>query len=605
MLEWTNLRIALAIGAAWLACAAIFMSASQIGGSVILLWVPNGIWIGALFLLDYRRRPLANLVLYAAAVALNLFVGMPPVMAIGIAASNLVEGLVAAALAKKIARRKRLEVLSLTDMMKFTGAAFLGALASGLVALIVRPDDVTLLTFGWWVASVMLGTLIVTPLVLYAWRRINAPRATRSGHWAPERSGSLWLITLILFAASLVVLKQTSLNLLFVPMAITMYAVVRHGHIGASAGVLAFAIAAAVVSFGGEPPAAFLHLDPYSTGFLLQIYMLVLVGSSMPLAGLLTSYDLLAQRMSRRNQHLRRNLNLLSMAEKLAGIGRWQYHPRTGREEWSHELVAIVGQPQPGSGARLPQRFSDLDALNFYDELEGHRETREQFDIRFDLDAPGFPHKTLAMCAMNEFDTDGTLLRTVGVVRDVTEDIEVVRSLSAQRTKAVKEAAQARKMALTDELTGLPNRRCTMNELNLCVARAIATGENLSVVMFDIDHFKMINDTHGHHIGDAVLKRLSDLARLRARERDLIGRTGGEEFVWILPDTYSFTAFCAADRLRELVAEESGGTLPAITISAGVACWTKGDDTQSLLERADRALYEAKEFGRDRVRRAA
>jgi diguanylate cyclase (GGDEF)-like protein len=605
MPQWTNLRIALAIGAAWLGCAAIFMSASQIGGSVILLWVPNGIWIGALFLLDYHRWPLTNLVLYAAALALNLFVGMPPVMAAGIALANLVEAPIVAALAKTLARRKRLEVLSLTDMMKFAGTAFIGALASGLVALTVRPDDVTLLTFGWWVASVMLGTLIVTPLVLYAWRRIRAPRERRAGHWAPERSSSLWLITLILFVASMMVLQQASLNLLFVPMAITMYAVVRHSHVGASAGVLAFAIAAAVVSFGGHPPAAFITLDPYSAGFLLQVYMLVLVGSSMPIAGLLTSNDRLAQRLSRRNQHLRRNLNLLNMAEKLAGIGRWQYHPRTGREEWSRELLAIVGEPQPGTRAGLPQRFSDLDASTLYDELEGHRETREQFNIRFDIEAPGFAQKTLAMCAMNEFDADGMLLRTVGVVRDVTEDIEVVRTLSAQRAKAVKEAAQARKMALTDELTGLPNRRCTLNELNLCVARAITTGENLSVIMFDVDHFKRINDTHGHHIGDAVLKRLSDLARLRARERDLIGRTGGEEFVWILPDTYNFTAFCAAERLREIVAEESGGALPAITISAGVACWTKGDDAQSLLERADKALYEAKELGRDQVRRAA
>ncbi len=605
MPDWTNLRIALAIGVAWLVCAAIFMSASQIGGSVILLWVPNGIWIGALFLLDYRRWPLANLALYVAAVALNLFVGMPPVMAAGIAASNLVEGLVAAALAKKIARRKRLEVLSLTDMMKFTGAAFLGALASGLVALTVRPDDVTWLTFGWWVASVMLGTLNVTPLVLYAWRRINAPRATRSGHWAPERSGSLWLITLILFATSLVVLYQTNLNLLFVPMAITMYAVVRHGHIGASAGVLAFAIAAAVVSFGGNPPAAFIRIEPYAAGFLLQIYMLVLVASSMPLAALLTSSDLLAQRLFRRNQHLRRNVNLLNMAENLAGIARWQYYPRTGREEWSRELVAIVGPPKPGSGAKTAQRFSDLNAFTFYDELEGHRDTREQFNIRFDIEAPGYPLRTLAMRAMNEFDTDGTLLRTVGVVRDVTEEIQVVRSLAAERAKAEQAAAKAQQIALTDELTGLPNRRCTMQELNRCLARAIATGENLSIIMFDVDNFKLVNDRYGHNVGDAVLRRLSDLSRVRARERDLVGRTGGEEFVWILPDTSCSTAYRAAERLREVVAEESGGTLPDITVSAGVACWVKGEDVNSLLERADQALYQAKELGRNQVRRAA
>jgi diguanylate cyclase (GGDEF)-like protein len=127
-----------------------------------------------------------------------------------------------------------------------------------------------------------------------------------------------------------------------------------------------------------------------------------------------------------------------------------------------------------------------------------------------------------------------------------------------------------------------------------------------SVLMIDIDHFKSVNDTHGHLAGDAVLREAAQVLREALRSVDSVGRYGGEEFIAILPHTAREEAVATADRIRKRMADhrfEVGGTRVAVTVSIGVSGFPSSaiDGPNALVREADRALYEAKELGRNRV----
>jgi diguanylate cyclase (GGDEF)-like protein/PAS domain S-box-containing protein len=156
--------------------------------------------------------------------------------------------------------------------------------------------------------------------------------------------------------------------------------------------------------------------------------------------------------------------------------------------------------------------------------------------------------------------------------------------------------------ATTDALSGLPNRRALEQHLAEQIALAEDRGTHLSAVVLDIDHFKRVNDTHGHLTGDVVLAEVAARLRTVARAGEIVARFGGEEFVWLLPETDGAAALRAAERAREAIASEPFGDVGFLTISAGV-CEQLDAAAGSLLDCADRALYEAKNAGRNRTSR--
>jgi diguanylate cyclase (GGDEF)-like protein len=163
----------------------------------------------------------------------------------------------------------------------------------------------------------------------------------------------------------------------------------------------------------------------------------------------------------------------------------------------------------------------------------------------------------------------------------------------------------AHRMARTDELTGLNNRRAFTEQCERALEQARRYGRPLALVMFDIDHFKTINDTHGHAAGDRVLQDLAGAILRTLREVDVAGRLGGEEFAVLLPETGGPEAVALAERLRKVVAGlkvAHEGHEIAFTCSFGVAVRLEDDAVlDTLLSRADEALYRAKRQGRDRI----
>jgi two-component system cell cycle response regulator len=161
-------------------------------------------------------------------------------------------------------------------------------------------------------------------------------------------------------------------------------------------------------------------------------------------------------------------------------------------------------------------------------------------------------------------------------------------------------------LAVTDPLTGLFNRRYLDTHAKALAEQASTAGTPLSTLVMDIDHFKSVNDTHGHAAGDSVLREFAQRLRGNTRGIDLVCRLGGEEFIVVMPDTPMWRARQIAERLRSCVASEpflvGGATKVTVTASVGLATLERpGESMDALFARADQALYAAKREGRNRV----
>ncbi len=174
-----------------------------------------------------------------------------------------------------------------------------------------------------------------------------------------------------------------------------------------------------------------------------------------------------------------------------------------------------------------------------------------------------------------------------------------VRVTALLRIRRLTQALLAQ--AITDQLTGVGNRRALEQEIERRVAEADRYGRQFAVLVLDVDHFKKINDAYGHDTGDKVLRLLGDLLRESLRKTDRSFRYGGEEFVVVAPETPRYGAILLAERIR-LVFRERTATTPtgAQTLSIGIALSDAADGAEAL-KSADAALYEAKAWGRDRV----
>lgn len=163
------------------------------------------------------------------------------------------------------------------------------------------------------------------------------------------------------------------------------------------------------------------------------------------------------------------------------------------------------------------------------------------------------------------------------------------------------ETEQLRQRANTDYLTGLPNRRKMTNLIEEALERAQRYSQPFSILLFDIDHFKDINDSHGHDVGDDVLRRIAAIVAENVRKVDRVSRWGGEEFLILAPEADLAHATQFARRLKRVIAEHTHNPAGSVTASFGVASYCTGDTLHDVLKRADRALYRAKELGRNRV----
>jgi diguanylate cyclase (GGDEF)-like protein len=174
--------------------------------------------------------------------------------------------------------------------------------------------------------------------------------------------------------------------------------------------------------------------------------------------------------------------------------------------------------------------------------------------------------------------------------------------LAQTNLKLRQREAQIVALTLTDSLTGLGNRRQLQQAMANEINRARRTGGSLCAFMADLDHFKRVNDTFGHEVGDKVLAAFGDLLRQKTRSTEVAARIGGEEFVVLMPHTDLAESLTTAERIRAATAAMRVKPMPdGVTASFGVAKLAAGEDGDAFMLRIDKALYEAKHTGRNRV----
>jgi diguanylate cyclase (GGDEF)-like protein len=218
---------------------------------------------------------------------------------------------------------------------------------------------------------------------------------------------------------------------------------------------------------------------------------------------------------------------------------------------------------------------------------------------------PGFLLEDLGStngCYVNDRRVDRAVLKDGDIIR---VGAAIVKFLAGSNIEAAYHE-EIYRLTILDGLTGVHNKRFLVEFLEREISRAQRHSTTLALVLFDLDRFKLVNDTHGHLAGDAVLQEISRRLRPRIRREDLLARYGGEEFACVLPDTTGSGAAIFAEALRILVEREPTvyqDQRIAVTISLGVAVHSPDEpaSTNDLIRRADEKLYEAKRAGRNRV----
>ncbi len=315
------------------------------------------------------------------------------------------------------------------------------------------------------------------------------------------------------------------------------------------------------------------------------------------------------QRIRETEEALRKSEKSLKIAQAMAHLGHWELDVDTRDIHWSDETYRILGyEPEKTapSYAAFLQRIHPEDRARVEQHINAAH-SRGGFNIEFKVVLPD--GQTRILHGIGEVIMLGARgqAQIVGTLRDITaperpELLGVVQDITDQKQLQWKLEHEAR----TDPLTGCANRRHFLELAEHELVRARRYTEDVSVLMLDLDHFKKINDEHGHPVGDLTLKKLVKVCQATLRAEDTIGRLGGEEFAILLPESGRARAIEAAERLRLAVAaaEISLAGKPPLrfTASIGVATLLQEDSgINDVLGRADQALYEAKSAGRNRV----
>ncbi len=369
----------------------------------------------------------------------------------------------------------------------------------------------------------------------------------------------------------------------------------RVGPFGAAAGMLIVTIIASLLTGQGYGPIAAIDGPQKARVFFLQFYLLCLLFTTLPLAALLIVRQRLAKRLEQSNRWL-------LQAEAAALVGHWRVDLADWTIHWSDQTYRVHGV-EPGIEVDVRysvERYLPEDRAAVQKILAHAVRTGEPFEYQGRIQRADGEIRHVKSHGSIEMGRNGRAIGIFGTVQDVTETVENARILEAARSAA-------ERVANTDMLTGLPNRRHTLAFLEKALAGAREHGAPLAVAMFDIDHFKRINDTYGHAVGDDVIRRVAQRAKAALREEDMLGRIGGEEFVCILQRASAQAAEIVAERVRKAVETGTGEQegQPGATISVGLAIYDGEPDIEELMHRADKALYAAKREGRNRMRRAA
>lgn len=356
---------------------------------------------------------------------------------------------------------------------------------------------------------------------------------------------------------------------------------------------------------GGQGGAALIWLPAGISVAAFYTLSLILLPRTMQARG--RQRQTLQRELIASNRQTQDSLALFALAEEAARIGRWRLDLETQEQDWSPGMLEIHGLPQslatdPGALRRGMEGWGK----EIFEQIDRHREVLDTYSLTYRVRPTKQLERVVRMAMRNVFDQRGKRVAVFGVAMDMTDQFRREEALEVARKRAMRLATQAQKLANTDPLTALPNRRCTLTRLESMVLIAENAGELFGAILFDIDHFTSLNVAYGLKAGDEIIARVAEIAVGKARKGDVLGRVGGARFAWLLADTPEVEVHRLADCLREAVEKGFAGTrVSGVTLRTGVAFYRCGDTLEVMLERANAALHDSRGIGRNRARRAA
>lgn len=577
--------------------ASLSLRATKGANDIAAIWPPSGYFLALLLLMPARARVPAFVGAALASVSANMLGGASAPMAAVFTLANAVEAGIAVAV---IARREAGE-LSFMDP-RSVGTFCLAALAASLASAGIATGGRALLHgaegldfFRSWMTTVGLGMLIVTPPIVMLARLVGSRALDHVSRAMKVEAVAILTAAAVIAAASF---SQAHFPSTFLPCVAVVAAAYRLGPFGAAAGMFVVAIVSAWLTGRGYGPIAAIDGSEAERVLYLQFYLVTLLFTSLPLAALLVVQRRLARGLAQSN-------HWLLQAEAAALVGHWRVDLVRWTIYWSDQTYRIHGL-EPGSEVSVVaslDHYLPEDSLQVNAILEQAVRTGEPFEYQGRILRADGAVRYVKSHGTIERNRKGRSVGIFGTIQDVTETVENARVLETARR-------DAERAANTDMLTGLPNRRHMLASLEEALAQARIDGTPLAVAIFDIDHFKRINDQYGHAVGDTVIRGVGRRARASLRDQDMVGRFGGEEFVCIFRDTPAEAAERSAERVRSAIEQARRGVDgidgPAhVTISVGLAIFNSDAGAEELLLRADKALYRAKSDGRNRLRLAA
>ncbi|WP_018936260.1 diguanylate cyclase [Thioalkalivibrio sp. ALJ24] len=604
--EWlVGLGIMALVGLGYFAGAWLGVTQTVSPDGKAIIWPPNAVVLAALLLLPVRRWAWVVPAVMAAELAADLPT-FPLWAALSFGMVNLFEVFLAASLIRWFTG-PRFDFDSLARGGYFL--LFGPLLAAGVAALfgagiyrgLLGEEGGYLAHWQMWWFGDALGLLVLTPLLVILIRQHRELLRGWTGGRVLE-AGAL----LVLLAAMATVLLTTgraedgghplALVLLLPPV---LWAAARFGVAGAAL-LVALVAATAVVwmvhvswpMYGVDPEGAILAMQEFLavtaiTGIGVGLFMREIESQRMRLRLFERAMKAINDAVIITDARRRDNpiIWVNDTFEKLFGYSREEVMGRNCR------FLQHGNNEQPGvqEVREALRREEPVQTL-----VRNYRRDGEPLWIQLSL-AP--------VC-----DAHNRVTHYVGVQRDLTEfkrSEEDLEQRVAERTAALQEANQRlERIASTDPLTGIANRWYFLEVAERELLRRARNSSPVSLLMLDLDHFKQVNDTWGHPVGDRVLHAVADTLRDSLRPLDLSGRFGGEEFLVLLPGTHAEEAREIAERLRRAVAAmaiEHEGESVRVTVSIGVAISDGERDIDGLICKADNALYRAKSEGRDRV----
>lgn len=569
---------------AYFAFALIAIAETRFDGGFAFIWPASAVLVAYLSTTPRRFWSYGLIATSLSAVLVTGLFGLGWRAAAPLTIANMIEAVAAAVLL-----RHYRDFTSRSESLRWLfgyvlACASVGTIAAGLIAgatlglLVGMPFGAA---FLHWYSGHALGLMTFTPLFVFAAR---GELWTRFRELGPEQRLRLMGLVTLVFVVSVGVFWQSAYPLLFLPLLPIILATFYAGRLGAAISLVMLAGCGAYATLQGIGPIALMSGSAGARITFLQIYLAATVLTVLPLAA-----DLARRRRLVRDLQLS-EARYRALADHSTDIimnldndGRIRFVSPAIRRIAGYAPEALIGMqclklitPE----FRPPVRDAHIAALR----APGESIRVEYLGYLADGETCWFETHTRAV------------LDDAGVVDGA---VSVLRDISARKLAEADLIDATRR----DPLTGVLNRRGFMAELD----EAIASGTQGCVAIFDIDHFKGVNDNFGHGVGDQVIQRFVAVAQAHLRECDDLGRIGGEEFAVVLRDVNEAEAHAICERLRDAVSRapcELGNICLRMTVSGGIA-ELGADLAADILNRADTALYRAKSAGRNRVCLAA